>query len=225
MERRASAQTQLSIVDIGRILARRRFLILGFTVISVCIMAIYGFMKTPVYEGVARLQIDPMRSSSLGLDDPNKSVSPDVDGRLKTEVEIIRSNTVATQVMDSLGLYANPHFAGPDTVSAESRISLNCFRLYAGDCSIDSAATLASVWFRTLKSWRSGFAAPMPFRPLIPPIRLFKNIYNATFRRGSMALRRFRSGSQNKWKKSEIARQFHSRNWRISEGKQSSGQQ
>ena len=118
MERRASAQTQLSIVDIGRILAKRRFLILGFTVISVCIMAIYAFMKTPVYEGVARLQIDPMRSSSLGLDDPNKSVSPDVDGRLKTEVEIIRSNTVATQVMDSLGLYANPHFAGPDTVSA-----------------------------------------------------------------------------------------------------------
>jgi succinoglycan biosynthesis transport protein ExoP len=93
--------------------------IVGFTVLSVCAMAIYAFVKTPVYEGVARLQIDPMRSSSLGLDDPDKSVSPDVDGRLKTEVEIIRSSTVATHVMDSLGLYGNPHFAGPDLVGAD----------------------------------------------------------------------------------------------------------
>jgi len=121
MEPRSSAQTQLSIADIGRTLARRWILILGFTVFSVCTMAIYAFMKTPVYEGVARLQIDPMRSSSLGLDDPDKSVSPDVDGRLKTEVEIIRSSTVATHVMDSLGLYANSHFAGPDMVGADVR--------------------------------------------------------------------------------------------------------
>ena len=119
MEQRSAVQVQLSVTDIGRTLAKRWFLILGFTAFSVCMMAIYAFMKTPLYEGAARLQIDPMRSSSLGLDDPDKSVSPDVDGRLKTEVEIIRSSTVATQVMDSLGLYANPHFAGPDTVGAE----------------------------------------------------------------------------------------------------------
>jgi len=112
-------QTQLSLADVRRTLGKRWILILGFTVLSVCTMATYAFMKTPVYEGIARLQIDPMRSSSLGLDDPDKSVSPDVDGRLKTEVEIIRSSTVATQVMDSLGLYANPHFAGPDAVGAD----------------------------------------------------------------------------------------------------------
>jgi capsular exopolysaccharide synthesis family protein len=82
-------------------------------------MAIYAYMKTPVYEGVARLQIDPMRSSSLGLEDPDKSVSPDIDGRIKTEVEIIRSNTVAAQVMMALGLYANPHFVGSLPMSAE----------------------------------------------------------------------------------------------------------
>jgi succinoglycan biosynthesis transport protein ExoP len=119
IEQRSTAQTQLSLADVGRTLARRWLLILGFATFSVSVMAIYAFTKTPVYEGAARLQIDPMRSSSLGLDDPDKSVSPDVDGRLKTEVEIIRSSTVATQVMDSLGLYANPHFAGPDTVGPE----------------------------------------------------------------------------------------------------------
>src|ERR1700730_13656584 len=119
VEKRSSAQTQISLGDMGRTLARQWVLILGFATISVSVMAIYAFMKTPVYEGAARLQIDPMRSSSLGLDDPDKSVSPDVDGRLKTEVEIIRSSTVATQVMDLFGLSYNPHFAGPDTAVPE----------------------------------------------------------------------------------------------------------
>jgi succinoglycan biosynthesis transport protein ExoP len=118
MERHAGHQAQLSIADIARTIAKRKFLILGFTLLTFCTMAIYVNLKTPLYEGIARVQIDPMRSSSLGLDDADKSESTDIDGRVKTEVEIIQSNTVAMQVMNSLGLYANPEFAGPDTVSS-----------------------------------------------------------------------------------------------------------
>ena len=77
----------------------------------------YIFLKTPMYEGVARLQIDPTRSTSLGLeDDKDRMATTDVDGRIKTEVSIIQSDTVALQVMKSLHLYADPHFAGKDTV-------------------------------------------------------------------------------------------------------------
>jgi hypothetical protein len=42
----------------------------GFFLFSVCAMGLYGYMKTPAFEGVARLRIDPMRSSGLGLDEP-----------------------------------------------------------------------------------------------------------------------------------------------------------
>jgi len=118
MERRTPGQQQLSIVDIWQTLVRRKAAIFSFAAAIFCLVAAYTFLKTPVYEGVARLQIDPNRSSSLGLDESEKaSASVDVDGRVKTEVAIIQSNTVAMQVMKSLGLYANPHFAGKDAVN------------------------------------------------------------------------------------------------------------
>jgi succinoglycan biosynthesis transport protein ExoP len=108
------ARQQLSLVDIWQMMVRRRAAILGFALTVVSLVAAYTFLKTPVYEGVARLQIDPNRSGSLGLDDSEKAASSavDIDGRIKTEVAIIQSDTVALQVMKSLHLYANPHFAG-----------------------------------------------------------------------------------------------------------------
>jgi capsular exopolysaccharide synthesis family protein len=113
IDARLPAQQQLSLVDIWQMLVRRRAVILGFAAIVLCLVAAYTFLKTPVYEGLVRLQIDPNRSGSLGLDDSEKMSSPiDVDGRVKTEVAIIQSDTVATQVMNTLGLYADPHFAG-----------------------------------------------------------------------------------------------------------------
>src|SRR5450631_3230761 len=119
MERHTPGQQQLSVVDIWQMLIRRKAAILGLAAAICCLAAAYTFLKTPVYEGVARLQIDPNRSGSLGLDDSEKESSAvDVDGRVKTEVTIIQSNTVAMQVIKSLGLYANPHFAGNDGVSA-----------------------------------------------------------------------------------------------------------
>jgi succinoglycan biosynthesis transport protein ExoP len=119
IERRSVAPHQLSIQDICWTLAERKALILTFAAIVFCIVAAYTFLKTPMYEGVARLQIDPTRSTSLGLDDDrDRTASTDVDGRIKTEVTIIQSDTVAMQVMKTLQLYADPHFARKDRIQA-----------------------------------------------------------------------------------------------------------
>ena len=112
MERRTVAPQQLSIADLWRSLTKRKFTILGFALVVFAAVAAYTFLKTPVYEGVARLQIDPSRSSNFGLDESEKSGPVDVDSRVKTEVAIIQSNTVAMQVIDSQKLYAAPQFAG-----------------------------------------------------------------------------------------------------------------
>jgi len=117
IEHRSVAPQQLSLADICRTLAKRKALILTFTAIVLCAVVPYTFLKTPMYESVARLQIDPTHSTSLGLDDDrDKMASIDVDGRIKTEVTIIQSDTVAMQVMKALRLYADPNFAGKDTV-------------------------------------------------------------------------------------------------------------
>jgi succinoglycan biosynthesis transport protein ExoP len=119
IERRIVAQQQLSIADIWRTLVKRKISILGFAAIVFGLVAAYTFLKTPLYEGMVRLQIDPSRSSSLGLDDSEKAASTDVDSRVKTEVAIIQSNTVAMQVIKSLELYAKPQFAGRDMIEAD----------------------------------------------------------------------------------------------------------
>src|SRR5215469_8705540 len=106
LERRYIAPQQLSINDLCRTLARRKGLILSFAALALAGAAAYAFFSTPIYEGVARLQIDPTRSTSLGLeDDRNKAAYTDTDGRIKTEVNIIQSDTVATKVMNALQLY------------------------------------------------------------------------------------------------------------------------
>jgi polysaccharide biosynthesis transport protein len=116
---RHSREQELSLADVWRTAARQKLSILLFAGVLFCLVAIYTFFKTPVYEGVARLQIDPSRSRNLGLDDDsNKSTNADTDdSRLKTEVAIIQSDTVATLAMESLRLYANPLFAHKDTIT------------------------------------------------------------------------------------------------------------
>src|SRR5580700_1212843 len=108
-----STRPQLSALDIWRMLVERKFLIVGLTIVCGVAMAVYASMKTPVYEGVARLQIDPSHSHALKSEDSDKN-GPDIDSRVRTEVEIIRSNTVAMQVIDKLHLYSNPVFAGQE---------------------------------------------------------------------------------------------------------------
>src|ERR1700680_1476753 len=103
IENRSVVPQQLSIQDICRTVAKRKTLILTFAAIVLCFAAAYAFLKTPVYEGVARLQIDPTRSTSLGLEnDKNSMSSADVDGRIKTQAQILQSDTVAMQVMKDI---------------------------------------------------------------------------------------------------------------------------
>jgi succinoglycan biosynthesis transport protein ExoP len=119
IERRFVGQQQLSLVDVWRALAKRKFSILVFAAFVFGLAAAYTFLKIPLYEGVARLQIDPSRSSSLGLDESEKPAPTDTDSRVKTEVAIIESDTVAMQVIKSLELYNKKAFAGKDVIQGE----------------------------------------------------------------------------------------------------------
>ncbi|MGB8322050.1 MAG: Wzz/FepE/Etk N-terminal domain-containing protein, partial [Candidatus Acidiferrum sp.] len=121
MHGRSHVQQQLTAADIWRTLVKRKFTILGFAAVVLALSAVYAYTRVPLYEGVARLQIDPSRSTDLGLDDGTKvpGSSTDVDGHVKTEVAIIQSETVAMRVMNALRLFSNPHFAGPLAVGTE----------------------------------------------------------------------------------------------------------
>lgn len=118
-QERSTVQKQLTLADLWTTLNKRKWTIFGFAAVVLALTIAYTYTRIPLYEGVARLQIDPSRSTNLGLDDAEKSEPGEVDARVKTEIEIIQSNTVAAQVIDSLKLFANPHFAGTDAARVE----------------------------------------------------------------------------------------------------------
>src|SRR5258707_12054130 len=112
---------QLTAADVWDIVVRRRLTIVGLAALVLVLATAYTYTRTPVYEGVARVQIDPNRSTSMGLDDGEKppTVNPDLDSHVKTEVAIIGSDTVALRVMNALKLYRVPRFAGKYATGAE----------------------------------------------------------------------------------------------------------
>jgi polysaccharide biosynthesis transport protein len=115
-----SPDEELSLNTIGRTIFKRKIIILCATVVVFCAVAVHTMRMTPVYESVVRLQIDPSRSSNLGLDDliSQKLGSGDSSGHLQTEVRLIQSDTVAMRVISSLKLAKNPAFGGKSAASA-----------------------------------------------------------------------------------------------------------
>jgi capsular exopolysaccharide synthesis family protein len=109
-----SPDLELSLAEIWRTICKRKLIILCTTAAVFCAVALYTFSTTPMYESVVRLQIDPGRSSSLGLDDliGGKDGAGEGDARTQTEVKVIQSDTVAMRVIDALGLAKQPAFAG-----------------------------------------------------------------------------------------------------------------
>ncbi len=98
----------------------KRKLIIVLTTGLVFGMVAWTTLRTkPVYESMVRLQIDPSRSSNLGLEDVvnEKTAGDDVDSRMATEVKLIQSDSVAIRVINALGLAKRPDFAGPRALS------------------------------------------------------------------------------------------------------------
>jgi succinoglycan biosynthesis transport protein ExoP len=104
----------LSPADLRKIVFKRRFLILGFLLAGISIAAIITFLTTPVYEAIARIDINPSRSANLGISDIIESkTSGDVSEstRLLTEVRILQSETVLEAVLQSQNLFLKPPFS------------------------------------------------------------------------------------------------------------------
>jgi polysaccharide biosynthesis transport protein len=98
---------------------KRKLIILVTTAVIFGGVAWKTLRTKPVYESMVRLQIDPGRSSSLGLEDVvNEKGGDDSDSRMMTEVKLIQSDSVAIRVIDAMGLAKRTDFMGPSALHA-----------------------------------------------------------------------------------------------------------
>lgn len=97
---------ELGLVDYWRILRRRKRFI---AVIATAILVIGGvatFLKTPLYRGEATILVEDNKSSQLDVLDNLGSLAGAIP--VETEMEILKSRTIAEEVVRELGLDALP---------------------------------------------------------------------------------------------------------------------
>jgi capsular exopolysaccharide synthesis family protein len=115
MMNNSSSEQELTLNEIWRGIYKHKLIVLCVTVAVFAIVLLFTMLSPRVYESVARVQVDPNRSSTLGLDDmisARLGATNSGEQILATEVRIIRSDTVAGYVIEALGLAKNPTFAG-----------------------------------------------------------------------------------------------------------------
>jgi len=96
-----SGEEELSLIEIWRTLLKRKIVIGAFLLATMALVTAYTLYKTPLYEGVARIEIDPNRTPKLGLQDlMEEKLSSDSSSVLQTEVKILQSDGIATQAIN-----------------------------------------------------------------------------------------------------------------------------
>lgn len=107
-------QTVLTPGDVRKILIKRKWLIIAGILAGLIAGAVYILTATPQFEAVARVDIDPGRSTNIGINDliekklTGESATSD---RIQTEIRIMQSDTVSMAVIKALKLYDKKPFS------------------------------------------------------------------------------------------------------------------
>jgi succinoglycan biosynthesis transport protein ExoP len=106
---------EVSLSDLIRIFRRRRRIIAASVIVAFLLGALYCIVKTPRYEAVADLAINPEGSDSLDMGDITASLGGGglgFDEKLETQVHILKSKSLAWTVISEMRLDKQPTFAG-----------------------------------------------------------------------------------------------------------------
>ncbi len=105
---------EISLSDLIRIFRRRKRVIAASVIAALLLGALYCIVKTPRYEAVADLAINPEGSNALDMGDITASLGGGglgFDEKLETQVHILKSRSLAWTVISELRLDKEPAFA------------------------------------------------------------------------------------------------------------------
>jgi succinoglycan biosynthesis transport protein ExoP len=111
----SGSSNEIGLSDLIRVLRRRWRIIVASVALVFLFGAAYCIMKTPRYEAVADLAVNPEGSNSLDMGDITASLGAGglgFDEKLETQVRILKSNSLAWTVITDMRLDKQPTFAG-----------------------------------------------------------------------------------------------------------------
>jgi polysaccharide biosynthesis transport protein len=110
----AADHSVITPADFRKILIKRKWIIIIGLVIGIAYAIFYIVTTVPQYEATARVHIDLSRSTNIGIEDlieQKLSGGENSSEKLQTEIRIMQSESVVTEVINSLDLYHKPPFS------------------------------------------------------------------------------------------------------------------
>ena len=128
-------EDDISFTELWHVLLRRKWIVIGSTLIMFAAALALTLRSTPRYEASSRIEINKENSDMLGLDDMTGmmgggSDSLDYNVTLQTQANVMKSDSIAHQVTQELGLEKRKEFAlepgwfNADEVNAERSLPL-----------------------------------------------------------------------------------------------------
>ena len=119
VEAGARTDDRIDLKTIWRALVRRKRTILGVTALCTLAAGVYTLQMTPQYKSSALLQIDRAAQKVVGFNaEVEVDEGPLADQlQLRTQIELMKSRSLAERVIDEMGLYQSAPSAAASTVA------------------------------------------------------------------------------------------------------------
>ena len=116
----------LNFAAIWAAIYRSRYWIAGIVVGCLLVGIVVTLLSTPIYRAESTVQIDQEAAKVLGTEDTNATAAiQDSDRFLKTQLDVIRSRSLAQMVGEDLKLFNNPQFLETMHVDPDQASSTN----------------------------------------------------------------------------------------------------
>ena len=98
--------TEFHLRDYWKVLHAQRQVVVSIAVVGVLCALAWNYIETPTYRAAATLQIDREQPSLAQIGQQNFPQFPEQPDYIETQYKVLRSRTLATHVIDKLGLAA-----------------------------------------------------------------------------------------------------------------------
>ena len=104
---------EVDLTEYWRVIIKRKWVIIVFAGTIILFTGVFSFLATPVYRSTATLLIEEDTSKILSIDEAFGYYSPVFRDMtfLNTQLELLKSKSLAERVVNKLDLLSNPEFA------------------------------------------------------------------------------------------------------------------
>ena len=99
----------IDVMDVFRVLRRRKWLIVTIVLIGTLAATLYGLQRTPVYTAQSVVLIDPQKNSVVDIQSALAGLTSD-QATMGTQIRLFQSRTFQARVMEDLHLFDDPEF-------------------------------------------------------------------------------------------------------------------